>query len=54
MADTSGKAQEAQGTVDDDPIMRQLRQVYDNVAQEPLPENLLDLLAKLDEAERKR
>lgn len=37
-----------------DPIMRQLRNIYDDVAAEPLPSEMLDLLAKLDEAERNR
>ncbi len=37
-----------------DPIISQLRGIYDDVASEPLPPEMLDLLAKLDEAERNR
>ena len=37
-----------------DPVMDQLKAMYDEVADEPLPAQLLDLLEKLDEAERKR
>ena len=38
----------------DDRIFSRLRKLYDDVAAEPLPDHLLDLLKKLDEAERKR
>jgi hypothetical protein len=34
----------------DDPITRNLKRVYDDIASEPLPENLLKLLERLDEA----
>lgn len=37
-----------------DPLIGQLKSLYDDVAAEPLPDRLMDLLAKLDEAERKR
>lgn len=37
-----------------DPIMSQLRTMYDDIAAEPLPDELVRLLDKLDEAERKR
>jgi hypothetical protein len=32
-------------------IGRELRRVYDNVAQEPVPDDFLDLLKKIDEAD---
>ena len=35
-----------------DAIASQLRQYYTSVEQEPIPDNLLSLLEKLDEAER--
>ena len=37
-----------------DPVMVQLKTIYDDVAKEPLPTELLSLLEKLDEAERNR
>ena len=37
-----------------DPILEQLKEMYDSVAEEPLPSDLLALLDKLDEAERSR
>lgn len=37
-----------------DPVLSQLKEMYDSVAQEPLPQDLLSLLDKLDEAERSR
>lgn len=37
-----------------DPLVGELRALYDRVADEPLPDGLAQLLAKLDEAERKR
>ena len=37
-----------------DPVMSQLKEMYDSVAKEPLPQDLLALLDKLDEAERSR
>lgn len=37
-----------------DPLMGRLKALYDDAAAEPLPEELLTLLAKLDEAERNR
>ena len=30
-------------------IGRELRRIYDNVAQEPVPDDFLDLLKKIDE-----
>jgi Anti-sigma factor NepR len=32
-------------------IGRELRRMYDDVAQEPIPDELMDLLRKIDEAE---
>lgn len=37
-----------------DPVMSQLKEMYDSVAKEPLPQDLLALLDKLDKAERSR
>jgi hypothetical protein len=34
-------------------ISRKLRELYDNVQDEGIPDKFLDLLEKLDEAERK-
>jgi hypothetical protein len=35
-------------------IGRELRRMYDDVVQEPIPEDFLDLLKKIDEAEQKK
>ena len=32
-------------------IGRELRRIYDDVAQEPVPDDFMDLLHKIDEAE---
>lgn len=37
-----------------DAIASQLKQYYTSVEQEPIPDNLLSLLEKLDETERSR
>lgn len=37
-----------------DPVIGQLKEMYDNVVEEPLPDDLLHLLDKLDQAERAR
>ena len=50
----AGKDRENQDASPKDPILDELRNLYDDVAAEPLPDRLLDLLDKLDEAERKR
>ncbi len=43
---------QARGTVAvDDAISRQLRDFYDSVAEEPIPDRFIDLLEKLDQAE---
>ena len=39
---------------DDDPLMGQLKSIYDDVAEQPLPSELISLLEKLDAAERNR
>lgn len=33
-------------------IGRELRRVYDNIAQEPVPDEFLDLLQKIDQADK--
>ncbi len=38
---------------DDDPVLRNLKAVYDEVAAADLPQHFLDLLNKLDEAEKR-
>jgi len=48
-----GKADERSGE-EPDPLMAELKQMYDSVAEEPLPQELLTLLDKLDKAERSR
>lgn len=35
-------------------IGRELRRMYDDVAQEPIPEDFLDLLKKIDETSPKK
>lgn len=52
-ADTSADAND-QALDANDPLMAQLKTIYDDVAKEPLPTELLSLLEKLDEAERNR
>jgi Anti-sigma factor NepR len=37
-----------------DPIISELRRLYNGVVDEPLPDNLLELLRRLDEVERNR
>jgi len=37
----------------DDPITRNLKRVYEDIAAEPLPENLLKLLERLDKVDNK-
>lgn len=50
-ADASADKQELCG---DDPVMGRLKALYDDVAAEPLPNDLLALLDKLDKVERSR
>ncbi len=40
--------------LDGDPIIVELRRFYEGVVDEPLPDNLVELLQKLDEVERGR
>lgn len=54
MTETSGNAPKTRDDAEQDPILKRLQQVYNDVADEPLPDRLLDLLSKLDEAERNR
>ena len=42
------------GELGGDPIVRELRKMYDGIIDEPVPDQLVDLLRKLDEVERKR
>jgi len=37
-----------------DPIVGELRKLYDGIVDEPVPDQLLDLLRRLDEIERNR
>lgn len=37
-----------------DPIVGELRKLYDGIIDEPVPDQLLDLLRQLDEVERNR
>lgn len=45
---------EAEGVQAQDPVMGQLKALYDDVASEPLPDDLMKLLDKLDQVERTR
>lgn len=45
-----GSQQELEG----DPLIAELRRLYEGVVDEPLPDDLMDLLRKLDEVERSR
>lgn len=49
----NGPEQSGDGPVND-PLMGQLKEIYDDVASQPLPQDLLSLLEKLDAAERNR
>ena len=50
----NGSGRDSAGTLENDPIVGELRKLYDGIAKEPLPDQLTDLLRKLDEVERKR
>lgn len=41
-------------TLENDPLMEELRKLYDGIVDEPIPDELLKLLQKLDEVERSR
>lgn len=49
-ASLSGTEFKPAGAGGDDPITRNLKRVYEDIASEPLPENLLKLLERLDDA----
>jgi hypothetical protein len=53
MAD-SGKKIELERDLEDDPLISELRRLYDGVVDEPLPDDLMELLRRLDEIERNR
>jgi hypothetical protein len=48
------KSRGSEMDLDGDPIISELRKLYEGVVDEPLPNELLELLEKLDEAERNR
>ena len=50
----SGKKIHPDRELEGDPIISELRRMYDGVVDEPLPDNLVELLRKLDEIERRR
>lgn len=51
--DSAGRQGEEMG-LESDPVMGELRRMYDGIVDEPVPDQLVDLLRKLDEVERKR
>ena len=53
MADSRKKV-DPERTLDGDPIISELRKLYEGVVDEPLPDDLVELLRKLDEIERSR
>lgn len=52
--DEMNKAPSAGGEPAMDAVSRRLREYYDAVKEEAIPDHLLDLLEKLDEADRKQ
>lgn len=50
----SEKNKKGEADLEGDPIISELRRLYDGVVDEPLPDDLLELLRKLDEVERGR
>lgn len=46
--------QDSLGKLESDPIVNELRKIYDGIVDEPVPDDLLELLRKLDEVERSR
>lgn len=50
----NGDAAETEADLRRDPLVGRLRTMFDEVAAEPLPTELMRLLQQLDEAERKR
>lgn len=53
MAD-SRKKKEPEKDLEGDPIIVELRRLYEGVADEPLPDHLMELLRRLEEIERDR
>jgi hypothetical protein len=49
-----GKKAESERELERDPIVLELRRLYDGVDDEPLPSYLVELLRKLEEVERSR
>ena len=49
--DNSGKAHNGQNQAGHDAIGRRLREFYDDVVNEPVPDDFMDLLSKLDRSE---
>ena len=47
-------SRDPRGGFEGDPVVEELRRLYDGIAEEPLPDQLSELLRKLDEVERKR
>ena len=54
MAASAKKKKDREEELAHDPVIAELRRLYDGVVDEPLPDTLLDLLRKLDEVERNR
>lgn len=46
--------QDLAGGLEGDPVVSELRKLYDGIVDEPVPDQLMELLRKLDEVERKR
>lgn len=45
---------EPDAALENDPVVGELRKLYDGIVDEPIPDHLVDLLRKLDEVERSR
>lgn len=50
----SRKPIDSERNLEGDPIVCELRKLYNGVVDEPLPDDLMELLRKLDEIERSR
>lgn len=48
------RTRERPGGLEGDPIVGELRKLYDGIVDEPVPDQLVELLRKLDEVERNR
>lgn len=53
-APDNASKQEPSGALENDPIVNELRKIYDGIVDEPVPDDLVELLRKLDEVERSR